>query len=89
MTFSGCETPNWQAQRSQRLDGVGAPVVVITGNGHARRDWGVPAIIARVRPDAVVISVGQGEDGIAPEGGFDVVFDAPAPERDDPCAAFR
>ncbi|MEJ6479340.1 MAG: ChaN family lipoprotein [Octadecabacter sp.] len=71
------------------LDGFGAAVVVITGNGHARRDWGVPAMIARVRPEAVVISVGQGEDGIAPEGGFDVVFDAPAPERDDPCAAFR
>lgn len=31
------------------LDTYGPPVVLITGNGHARSDWGVPAAIARVR----------------------------------------
>ncbi|WP_298436474.1 ChaN family lipoprotein [uncultured Jannaschia sp.] len=70
------------------LDAHGAPVVLITGNGHARRDWGVPAAIARVRPDVAIIVVVQGEDGRVPPGG-DVVFDAPAPERPDPCDAFR
>ncbi len=56
------------------LDAYGGPVVLITGNGHAREDWGVPAAIARVRPDVRVVSIvqeGQPVDG------------------PDPCAAFR
>jgi len=32
------------------LNETGGPVVVIIGNGHAREDWGVPAIIRRVAP---------------------------------------
>lgn len=71
------------------LDDTGGPVVVITGNGHARQDWGVPSYLARVVPDVTVVTIGQGEDGVAPEGGFDVVLDASAPERDDPCAQFK
>ena len=27
------------------------PVVVITGNGHARLDWGAPRMLERARPD--------------------------------------
>ena len=64
-------------------------VVVITGNGHARKDWGVPAYLARVAPDLTVISVGQGEDGVPPDGGFDIVLDAQSPDRPDPCAQFK
>lgn len=72
------------------LDAPGAgPVVVITGNGHARRDWGVPAYLQRVAPDAAVFSLGQSEDGQPPEGGFDAVADSPAADREDPCGAFR
>lgn len=68
----------------------GTPVVLITGNGHARTDWGVPAYLARVRPDLDVLAVGQGEAGSAPAGDFDAVLaDAPPVERDDPCAVFR
>jgi uncharacterized iron-regulated protein len=64
-------------------------VAVITGNGHARRDWGVPALLRVARPDLRVIAVGQFE--AVPEE--PVPFDhwrvtAPA-EREDPCAAFR
>ncbi len=62
------------ARTLEALDTHGPPVVLITGNGHARSDWGVPAAIARVRPDATVLSIVQ--DG-GPEGG------------PDPCAAFR
>lgn len=70
------------------LDNHGAPVVIITGNGHARSDWGVPAMIKLVRPALNVVSIGQGEDGVPPEGGFDYVVDASGPERPDPCHAF-
>ena len=71
------------------LEKFGAPVVLITGNGHARRDWGVPAYLARVAPDASVLSVGQGENGGDPGGIFDAVWDAPATDRPDPCTAFQ
>lgn len=71
------------------LDETGGPVAVITGNGHARKDWGAPSYIARVAADVTVFSLGQGEDGGVPEGGYDMVLDAPGVERDDPCAVFR
>ena len=35
----------------QAMEATGGPVAVITGNGHARRDHGVPATLARVAPD--------------------------------------
>jgi uncharacterized iron-regulated protein len=74
----------------QAIDTYGAPVILITGNGHARTDWGVPAYLARVRPDLVVESVGQGEARVAPEGTFSWVHDhAFVPEREDPCKAFQ
>lgn len=73
----------------EALDHAGAPVVVITGNGHARRDWGVPAAIAQARPDIVLVTLGQGENGSPRNGIFDMVLDAPAPARVDPCAALR
>ena len=71
------------------LDETGGPVAVITGNGHARRDWGVPSYLFRVAPNATVAVLGQGEDGEAPDGGFDLVLDAPSIARDDPCNALR
>ena len=67
----------------------GGPVVVITGNGHARRDWGMPALLAIAAPDLEVQVIGQTEDDQPLTGGFDKVLSAPPPERDDPCAAFR
>ena len=70
------------------MDTHGAPIVLITGNGHARLDWGVPSYLARVRPDLTVFSLGQAEsDQIA--GNFDHVVSAKPPERGDPCAAFN
>lgn len=71
------------------LNDSGGPVVVITGNGHARKDWGVPSYIARVAPEVSVFALGQGEDGGAPDGGFDLVLDAPGVDREDPCLAFK
>ena len=67
---------------------TGGPVVVITGNGHARTDWGMPALLQVAAPDVTVFSLAQGEDGSTVNGGFSLTLDAPAPERGDPCAAF-
>lgn len=67
----------------------GGPVVVVTGNGHARNDWGVPSYIERVAPELSVLSLGQSENGNVPDGGFDLTLDAPGMDHDDPCAAFE
>ena len=71
------------------LAATGGPVAVITGNGHARRDWGLPRVLARVAPEARVHVLLQGEEDVVPEGGHDEVVFAPAAPREDPCAAFR
>ncbi|MEY8838978.1 ChaN family lipoprotein [Cribrihabitans sp. XS_ASV171] len=69
------------------VEETGGPVAVITGNGHARKDRGVPAFLARMRPGLRVFVLGQSEDGQI-EGTYDAVLDSPAAEREDPCAAF-
>ena len=77
------------AQEALRaLDETGGPVIVITGNGHARADWGAPSIALRARHDLKVAVVGQSEDGVPPQGRFDLLIDAPSVDRPDPCAAF-
>lgn len=72
----------------EAFDENGGPVVVITGNGHARKDRGVPEVLARVRPGLRVFALGQSEDGQI-TGTFDAVVDSPAAEREDPCAVFK
>lgn len=67
----------------------GAPVVVITGNGHARTDYGAPAALLHARPDIKVYSLGQFEEKPTGEIPFDDWRVADAPERPDPCAAFK
>lgn len=72
------------------LNDTGGPVVVITGNGHARTDWGMPRYLSRAAPNVDIISFGQGEAEQAPAGTFDLIEDdAPAVDRPDPCAAFK
>ncbi|MCB1341867.1 MAG: ChaN family lipoprotein [Pseudooceanicola sp.] len=72
----------------EALDAHGGPVVVITGNGHARRDGGVPQVLEHVRPGVRVVSVGQDEGGRI-DGVYDVVWEGPLVKRRDPCEAFR
>ena len=62
--------------------------VLLAGNGHARRDIGVPRWLG-LDPERV-LSIGFLEtDSATPAAAFDaVVRTAPAP-RDDPCARFR
>jgi len=71
------------------ITATGGPVVVITGNGHARRDWGVPAVLATVAPELQVFSLGQLEGDLPDSAPFDMMVTAAPVERPDPCAAFR
>lgn len=68
-------------------DETGGPVAVITGNGHARKDRGIPTFLSRISPGLKVYVLGQSEDGVI-DGTFDAVIDSPAAEREDPCKAF-
>lgn len=67
----------------------GPPVVLITGNGHARTDWGVPFYLARVAPEVSVYALGQLEAAPEEAPPFDGWLVTAPTERDDPCAAFR
>jgi uncharacterized iron-regulated protein len=73
----------------QALDETGGPVVVITGNGHARKDWGMPVYLAAAAPEVTVRTLGQFEDAPAADAPFDVTLFSSAAERPDPCLAFR
>ncbi|MFT3689833.1 ChaN family lipoprotein [Paenirhodobacter sp.] len=68
---------------------TGGPVALITGSGHARTDRAVPAMIAHAAPEVSVLSIGQREPPVAEPQPFDLWIVAPAPEREDPCKAFR
>lgn len=63
-----------------------AQVVLITGNGHARVDWGVPRALLRAEPELQIWSIGQvGPESTAP---FNEVRVRPLPLQADPCATF-
>ncbi|MBV0913951.1 ChaN family lipoprotein [Anianabacter salinae] len=72
---------------------TGGPVVLITGNGHARTDWGVPAALALAAPELSVVSIGQfedrDEDTPYDRWPYDRWIVTEPAARDDPCAAFR
>jgi uncharacterized iron-regulated protein len=72
----------------QAMAATGGPVVVITGSGHARRDRGVPAVLAVAAPELRVLAVGQLEKPAA-DAPFDLWVVSAAPVRQDPCAAFK
>ncbi len=69
-------------------DHAGQGAVLLAGNGHVRRDVGVPRWL-RIEPDRVV-SVAFLEDGdeTTPIAAFDAVVRTAPAERGDPCAAF-
>lgn len=76
------------AAADRALADHGGPVVVITGNGHARLDRGLAVYLAHARPNAQIRSLGQSENGQI-SGSFDLLLDAPSPDRPAPCLAFR
>jgi uncharacterized iron-regulated protein len=73
----------------EALEVFGAPVVLITGNGHARYDRGVPVYLAEAMPQVTVHSVGQLEGNTGNRQPFSNVIVTSPTEREDPCAAFQ
>ncbi|MFK7881740.1 ChaN family lipoprotein [Roseobacter sp.] len=71
------------------LDQTTGPVLVITGNGHARTDWGAPFLVQLADPDVDVFALGQGEGDSNPQGIFDAQLDGPVVDRGNPCDAFK
>jgi uncharacterized iron-regulated protein len=77
----------------QARDNKDRPVLLITGNGHARADFGVPRYLARRRPQAriLVVSFRQVSNGdsdpaaYAGPGQADFVWFTPRARNDDPC----
>ncbi len=63
-------------------------VVLIAGNGHVRKDIGVPRWLNTIGSKLTVRSVGYVEDGGMKEQ-FDAVVAIPAVKRPDPCAKFK
>jgi uncharacterized iron-regulated protein len=66
-------------------------VVLLTGNGHARTDIGVPRWLPpelRAVTRSIGLLEGDGDAGI-PGAAFDRVVSTPAAAREDPCAALR
>lgn len=69
------------------LETYGPPVAVITGNGHARTDWGVPTVIAMAAPDVSTHAIAfvENETDIP----FDEIQIVPPAKRDDPCETLK
>jgi uncharacterized iron-regulated protein len=71
----------------------GARVVLIAGNGHVRRDIGVPHDLAALDATARALSVAfvELDDGrpAAVDAPYDAVWFTPRAERPDPCAGFK
>jgi hypothetical protein len=71
------------------LEAHGPPVVLVTGNGHARTDWGVPAALARAAPATRVHAIVQTASPEAAPPADAAVTTPPRPApAEDPCAAF-
>lgn len=72
----------------QALQETGGPVVVITGTGHARTDWGMPVALQRAAPAVSVVSLGQLEAEPEAPSPYDAWRVAEPAAREDPCAGF-
>ena len=72
-----------------------APAILLAGNGHVRRDYGVARLLLESAPQRRIISIGFYESGPALEqrlvelrGAYDYIWITPPAEREDPCAGF-
>ena len=72
------------------------PSLLIAGNGHVRRDYGVPQMLASVAPQLNVLTVGFLEQGGSTQdllqsvsGQYDFIWITERAERKDPCENFK
>ncbi|MDZ7812149.1 MAG: ChaN family lipoprotein [Ideonella sp.] len=65
------------------------PVVLMAGNGHTRRDWGVPQMLQQRLPHATCLSVALSEDGNVPTAAsaqaYDLLWPTPPAARPPSC----
>ncbi len=91
------------AQMAERMAAAGeSGAILVTGNGHARTDRGVPSVLGKDEPPRHAVSVALLEvdpeirvpTGYAKEWGegplpFDFAVFTPGAEREDPCESLR
>jgi uncharacterized iron-regulated protein len=66
-----------------------ALVILLAGNGHVRKDFGVPRYLAALHPQEVSMSVAMLEEPEAGSGLYDDWVLTPVQARPDPCLTFR
>ena len=72
------------------------PAVLVAGNGHVRKDYGVPQILRALAPTLKIVSVGFVEDGAdrqelvqSLDGRYDYLWLTDRAGRSDPCEGFK
>jgi uncharacterized iron-regulated protein len=64
--------------------------IFIVGSGHARKDFGIPWYLERLKPGIKIHSIGMNETGAkADPGVFDQVITTEGVKREDPCAGLK
>lgn len=72
------------------------PAVLVAGNGHVRKDYGVPQVLRALAPTLKIVSVGFYEDGADRQelvqslaGRYDYLWLTDRAGRADPCEGFK
>ncbi|MDQ3234826.1 MAG: ChaN family lipoprotein, partial [Pseudobdellovibrionaceae bacterium] len=64
--------------------------VFIVGAGHARKDFGIPLYLKRLKPDLKIYSIGMNEMGAeSPAAVYDQIITTAPAQREDPCAGLK
>jgi len=72
-----------------RRGAAGGGIVLLAGNGHVRRDIGVPRWLGTVQSRVFAVGYLETTDDSTPVVAFDAVVRTAPAERPDPCAEFR
>ena len=76
----------YMANRYFELARSSGVVAYILGNGHARRDYGVPYYLSAINSELKIVSVGQKEAGSEmATAAFDFIIDTDRFQRPNPC----